>query len=88
MAEPQAPRVQPLFAPAQPPPAAPEPGVGVLEVILGIASARSLALIALCVAGGVWGYAAYDPTLYRLWAGVGVSLGVLVPCLWLSWKKG
>lgn len=78
-------RVQPLFTPTLP---APERGLSVLEAVAAIASARILALIALLGSVAIWGWVAYEPTILGLWTGAGVSMGVLVPCLWLSWKKG
>lgn len=88
--------VRPLrgFDPGLPPetiPAPPDPGpdgVRMLKTVLGIVAARSIAFIALLGAVAVWLWAAFDPTLFRLYAGVGVSLTVLVPALILYGRQG
>jgi hypothetical protein len=66
--------------------AAPAPALALLEAVAAILAARSLALIALLGSVGVWLWAAYDPQPLRLYAGLGVSLAVLVPCLMLYHK--
>jgi len=58
-------------------------GLTVLEAISAILAARILALLAVFGALGIWVWAAYDPLLLRIYAGLGVSLTVLVPCLLL-----
>lgn len=82
--------VQPLFAAQQP---AEErrlqPSyIAAVMAALDMASARILALIAVLGSVGIWAYAAYDPTILRLYAGAGMSIGVLFPCLYLAWRKG
>ncbi|MDE2098061.1 MAG: hypothetical protein KGL39_12480 [Patescibacteria group bacterium] len=82
------PKVSPLFAPEQPVEADPGPsGVAILRTLLNVAAARSLALLAVLGAVAIWGYAAYDPQVLRLYAGAGYSVGVLIPILYLYWKS-
>lgn len=83
--------VKPLFATAQPAESAELPRPGYLDAVhaaLDIAGARILALIAVIGSVGIWTYASLDPSLLRLYAGVGCSAGVLIPCLLFYIKRG
>ena len=83
------PRVTPLFEAQQPEAADPGPsGMAALRMLWDVAAARALGLIALLGAVAIWGYAAYEPTILRLYAGGGYSAGVLIPILYLYWRKG
>lgn len=65
-----------------------EGGVAALKLLLRVASARSLALIGVLGGVGVWGWIAFDPSILKLWAGAGYSMGVVLPTIWLSWRQG
>lgn len=83
----QASKVTALFEPEQPR----DPGTGgveALKILLAVAAARILALIAVIGGVGVWAWAVYDPAVLRLYAGAGYSLGVILPTIWLAWRKG
>jgi hypothetical protein len=79
--------VKPLFATQQPKDPG-QSGVKMLEMVIEIASARMLALIAVLGGVAVWGYAVLDPSILRLYAGAGFSLGILLPLVVLYYRKG
>lgn len=84
--------VKPLFG-NQPQPVVEEsniqPGyLQAVEAALDIGAARILGLLAVLGGIAIWGWAAYDPHMIRLYAGAGYSLGVLGPTMWLYVRKG
>jgi hypothetical protein len=88
----------PLFAREQPtePVASPEAvaapsgpdGYTVLRATWDVLSARLVALIAVLGALVVWGIAVWSPDPWRLAAGAGVSIGVVIPSIVLFLRKG
>lgn len=82
-------KVRPLFADQQP--EMPDPGKAgtkMLRMIIDIAAARSLLLIALLGAVGIWTWAVYDPLILRLYTACGFSVLVLVPLTLLYYRRG
>ena len=80
-------KVQELFSREQPKDPG-QSGVKMLEMVIEIASTRMLALIALIGGVAIWSYAVFDPSILRLYAGAGFSLGVLMPLVVLYFKRG
>lgn len=69
-----------------------EDGMAIASAIINMSvrvlNARLMWILALLGAIGMWAMASYSPESGRLWAAAGYSIGVLVPVMLFTSKKG